>query len=243
MMIPSEKKRYSGLKLYRDKDQNVFSYSIGHIDSIEHRSIPFKTSTDLTKRLLEDTLNTSITRVEIDSVLPNKLASVSRDSVLQFMMTQSDNFIAEQLLYNGSFKTFGRFDRDEFIQYSLDSVLHFIKDRPKWVDGSGLSRYNLATPYSLFQVLRRVYENQPKNLFLLAKNGEEGTLKNRLTDYPVFFYGKTGTLSNNHSIAGIFRTKSRKDIAIVLMYNHYKTSLRHVYDEIDAIISRFYLEY
>jgi D-alanyl-D-alanine carboxypeptidase/D-alanyl-D-alanine-endopeptidase (penicillin-binding protein 4) len=108
--------------------------------------------------------------------------------------------------------------------YVLKTHLGEMPSPPKWVDGSGLSRYNLVSPESLVYVLGELYREIPEDrLFgIMAKGGERGTLKDWYRDPEgPFLFGKTGTLSNNHNLCGYLKTKSGKTVIFSFMNNHY----------------------
>ena len=80
------------------------------------------------------------------------------------MMQKSDNFLAEQLLIMASSTFSEELDPNETIQYVLNTYLPDLKHKPKWVDGSGLSRYNLFTPRSMVKLLQKIKaENQQQS--------------------------------------------------------------------------------
>src|SRR5690606_39524262 len=90
--------------------------------------------------LLEDTLNREIKIINYENVkgLPhNELPTIATDSLQKQMMLISDNFLAEQLLLMSSDKLFDSLNIDALINYSLDSFLSDLPDRPRWVDVSG----------------------------------------------------------------------------------------------------------
>src|SRR5690606_38217636 len=125
----------------RDKDFNRYSYLLGRQDSSAFvADKPFITSDSLMIELLEDTLNREIKIINYENVkgLPhNELPTIATDSLQKQMMLISDNFLAEQLLLMSSDKLFDSLNIDALINYSLDSFLSDLPDRPRWVDGSG----------------------------------------------------------------------------------------------------------
>ena len=54
----------------------------------------------------------------------------------------------------------------ELHRMTSDSMLHYPAVSAKWVDGSGLSRYNLFTPNILVDLLGRIYAKGPNNGYL-----------------------------------------------------------------------------
>ncbi|MFV7875562.1 D-alanyl-D-alanine carboxypeptidase, partial [Enterococcus faecium] len=126
--------------------------------------IPFtheKEWSTLSIPLLEDTLNrvlhiaSSLNKERSDW---KKLYSQPTDSLLSIMMHRSDNFFAEQTLLMSGYQIHGWLDDTRTIDTLLKSDLTAIPDRPRWVDGSGLSRYNMMTPRSIVWVLDQIQQ-------------------------------------------------------------------------------------
>lgn len=201
---------------------NRFFYGPSLPDTVE---IPLDLSPGLVRRLWA---RASGRRLLTANALPagrwEVLPGVPSDSLYRYMMVESDNFIAEQLMLLVS-STLGdslgfRTARD----HVGETYLRGIPMPARWVDGSGLSRYNLASPESLVAVLGALYREVPEErLFsLMARGGAEGTLKKGYTgpDGP-FLFGKTGSLGNNHNLCGYLRTRSGKTLAFSFMNNHF----------------------
>lgn len=87
-------------------------------------------------------------------------------------------------------------------------------------DGSGLSRLNLLTPMQLaavFQAGVLSLEYGPEFMACFPVNGTDGTLTSRMTDIPEgAFRGKTGSLNDTCTIAGILTAESGKRIALAV---------------------------
>ena len=90
-----------------------------------------------------------------------------------------------------------------------------------FADGSGLSRLNMLTPLHLAAVLENGCSSLswgPEFLATLPVNGRDGTLKTRLSDLPAgSFRGKTGTLNDTCSLAGLLVTSSGREMFVVIM--------------------------
>jgi len=193
-------------RFQRDFRSNTIRYKIaqkGRSDSLE---IPILFSDSLFLVLLNDTLNANIRFTDYSDLSDTKiLYSYPSDSLYKKMLQPSDNFLAEQIILMASNQLFDTLNTRRTIAYVQDSLLTFISNHPRWVDGSGLSRYNLFTPRSYVELLTYLYKNYPRErLFkVLATGGKYGTMKRRFKGFekPIF-YGKTGTLSNNHNLSG-----------------------------------------
>lgn len=213
----------------REAEKNRFYYSSRRRDTTE---IPFRTDSTLTKKLLEKALKKKIKLVDKMPVgEKNVIYSVPTDSILKRMMQESDNFLAEQLLILGSSTLSDTLNSKRTRDFVLDTLLSDLKQQPRWVDGSGLSRYNLFTPESIVQVLQKMYREIPRErLFdFFPKGGVSGTLEDWYPGDPKpYIIAKTGSLGNNHCVSGYLLTKSGKTLIFSFMNNHFRQSSSEV---------------
>lgn len=215
-------------------------------DHFKGRTIPFKTSNQLVADILGDTLKRKITLIPSTFNKAMKpLYSVAYDSLYKEMLLVSDNFIAEQLMLQVGNAWTGSYSVEKGIDTILNLYLKEIPQKPRWVDGSGLSRYNLFTPESIVFLLNRMYREIPKEkLFeFLPNGGESGTLKNYFKNDKPYIFAKTGTLSNNHNISGYLRTKSGKILIFSYMNNHYMGSSTDRKTEMEKVFKSLYENY
>jgi serine-type D-Ala-D-Ala carboxypeptidase/endopeptidase (penicillin-binding protein 4) len=136
------------------------------------------------------------------------------ETILQDMNRFSTNFIAEQIINALS---------DEGID-SLNKYMHSKGYRNfNFVNASGFSNNNFATPKVTVNFLEMVFLNQkirPEFLTSLSVSGEDGTIKNILKklDLKGKIRAKTGTLNGVKTIAGYFFYKGR-NIAFAIFVN------------------------
>ncbi|MGB5665607.1 MAG: D-alanyl-D-alanine carboxypeptidase, partial [Maribacter sp.] len=130
----------------REPNDNVFYFNPSRKDTLE---IPFIVDSSLTKVLFEKELKK---KINITNKMPrnksNILYGIALDSVNKRMMKSSDNFLAEQLLILGSSTLSDTLNSKKARDFILENYLSDLRQPPRWVDGSGLSRYNLFTPES-----------------------------------------------------------------------------------------------
>ncbi|WP_255702606.1 D-alanyl-D-alanine carboxypeptidase [Antarcticibacterium sp. 1MA-6-2] len=170
-------------RITRELSRNRFSYSEKRPIKAAEQNVPFKYSSSLIVKMLSDTLQKKVGFVQaIPEGFGNArtLYSIPVDSMYKTMLQVSDNFIAEQLLLLSAGKLSDTLKADIAIKYMQKNHLKTLPDEIKWVDGSGLSRYNLFTPASVVELLKLIYEEVPQErLFdLLAVGGVSGTIKN-----------------------------------------------------------------
>jgi serine-type D-Ala-D-Ala carboxypeptidase/endopeptidase (penicillin-binding protein 4) len=160
------------------------------------------------------------------------------DSLYSIMMQESDNFIAEQLLLMCAGIVRDSLKTETAIEYALENYLNDLPDKPIWVDGSGLSRYNLFTARTIVKVWEKIYELVPRErLFpLLATGGVNGTLKKWYKAEEPFIFGKTGTLSNNHALSGFLVTKTGKVLIFAFMNNNYVATTNDIRSNMQNIL-------
>lgn len=160
-------------------------------------------------------------------------------------MQDSDNFIAEQLLLLCSGIISDTLKPEITIRYSKNNFLQNLTDQPVWVDGSGLSRYNLLTPRSTVQIWKEIYSLMPRDrLFpLLATGGKSGTIRNWYNGDKPYIFGKTGTLSNNHCLSGYLVTRSGKTLIFSFMNSNFAASVNVIRKNMQSILNLIYENY
>jgi D-alanyl-D-alanine carboxypeptidase/D-alanyl-D-alanine-endopeptidase (penicillin-binding protein 4) len=110
-------------------------------------------------------------------------------------------------------------------------------------DGSGLSRYNLASPEAFVAILTHVYRDEDlRSRFdaALPVAGRDGTLGQRMkgTAAEGNARGKTGALSNARALSGYVSTADGEPLVFSIMANNFGTTPDIVERTIDAIVVR-----
>jgi serine-type D-Ala-D-Ala carboxypeptidase/endopeptidase (penicillin-binding protein 4) len=233
-------------KVIRKLETNEFLFHPNVSERDFETDVPFKVAAELTATLLTDTLNKMVKLVP--KPLPKEartLYSAPVDSLYKVMMQESDNFIAEQLLLMCSQALSDTLQPEIAIRYIKKNFLQDLKDEPRWVDGSGLSRYNLFTPRSIVHLWKKIYERVPQErLFsLLATGGKAGTIKNWYYGKEPYIFGKTGSLSNNHCLSGYLVTKKGKTLIFAFMNNNFTTSVNDIRRNMENILRSVYEKY
>ncbi len=151
------------------------------------------------------------------------------DSLFKPMMYNSDNFFAEQTLLMAGNEHIGYMNDEAIIDTLLKTDLKDIPQKPRWVDGSGLSRYNLFTPQSFVYLLNKMKnEFGMERLKVILPTGGSGTFKNYYQKDSGFIYAKTGSLSNHIAISGFLLTKNGKWIIFSILTNQFQGSATKV---------------
>lgn len=190
-------------------------------------NIPFRLDSLTLEGLMAATLNRYVRPVNV--VKPantNTIFSIHSDSLYRVMMQDSDNFIAEQLLLMCANALSDSLKPEIAIDFMKRTHLRDLPDEPVWVDGSGLSRYNLFTPRSIVRLWEKIAETVPRErLFsILATGGVNGTLRNWYRAESPYIFGKTGSLSNNHCLSGFLVTKKGKVLIFSFMNSNFTES-------------------
>lgn len=218
------KVREVGYPKRREQHANVFYLNPLRKDTLE---TPFIVDSLLTKTLLEELL---AKKISITPKFPEGqksiLYSVPSDSVYKRMMEVSDNFLAEQLLILASSMLSDTLSVEKAQKHILKNQLVDLMEPPRWVDGSGLSRYNLFSPTSFVQILEKMYREQPKErLFNLMPIRGRLPVDQGITEVGIpYLYAKSGSFGNNYSLSGYLLTNSGKVLIFSFMNNHYKAA-------------------
>jgi D-alanyl-D-alanine carboxypeptidase/D-alanyl-D-alanine-endopeptidase (penicillin-binding protein 4) len=229
---------FSGHKEFTDKSLNFsIQRRLGeNVFTVVQSSRPFTrvqipfTTTDptwsLQRNLLNDTLGRNDTIWQTFSRYDlSPFKTQPTDSLLKPMMHRSDNFFAEQSLLMASNELLGVMDDAKIIDTILKTDFKDLPQKPRWADGSGLSRYNLFTPQDFVVILTKM-----KNEFGIDRikeifpTGGEGTLSSYYKQDSTFIYAKTGTLSGVVALSGYLFTRKGKMLIFSVLVNNHNTS-------------------
>ena len=144
-------------------------------------------------------------------------------------------------------KALGVTSQDSIVKWSINQAFPPSSTPPRWVDGSGLSRYNLVTPRYLCQVLDQLYhtQNQDRLFSLFPAGGLRGTIKewyNNDTGKP-YIFAKTGSMSGVHCLSGYIVTKSGKILIFSFMHNNFRGSNKAWKIEMQRILAIIWEQY
>ncbi len=233
----------------RAEFDNQFAYnSLVRVGKLFEWHVPFLATPQFVTEVLADTLKRPVSLLDANIMPPpdaKTLYSTKSDSLYKLMMQESDNFIAEQLLLLCAWQRTGLMNTEQAIDFAKKNHLRALPDEPKWVDGSGLSRYNLVTPRSLVEVLNRIQKMMPKErlLGIFPAGGVNGTIKtNYRNGGTPYVFAKTGTLRNNHCLSGYLVTKKGKMLIFSFMHNNYTGSMSALRKEMERVLKVVYDE-
>ncbi len=232
-------------RIIREPSGNIFRHKAFKADKGFSQVVPIKYSPELFVQLLSDSLKKPI---EILRHYPESsreiktLYSLPADSLYKIMLQQSDNFIAEQILLMVSGKISDSLKTSLAIDHIEENFLKDLPDEPFWVDGSGLSRYNLVSPRSMVKLLEKIIREVPLERIskLMATGGKSGTLKNTYVAEEPYIFAKTGTLRNNHSLSGYLRARSGRVLIFSFMNNNYTVATSEIKKQMELILRKIY---
>ena len=229
----------------RDFKQNIFKVGIDGKKESEIE-ISFITNGELAFKLLADTLKKTIIspntvpqmELESEKLRTYTIHSQPSDSMFTIMMHRSDNFFAEQTLLMASNEKLGYMSDNKMIDHILKNDLKDIPQMPKWVDGSGLSRYNLFTPKDFVYLLQKLKNDFGfERMKVILPTGGTGTLSSLYKKDSGYVFAKTGTLSNNAALSGYLITKKNKLLIFSILTNNFITGATPVRKAVEKFIS------
>jgi len=219
------------------------------IDPMEQDTleVPYITDKNITKALLETVLEKEITLVDHFPDTPKQtLYGMETDSIYKQMLYKSDNFLAEQLLIAASSTISDTLGTQKAMDYMLEHDYSDLSQKPRWVDGSGLSRYNLFSPRSFVEILQKLHNEVPEErLFAIFPMwGPSSTVKEweDPTTEP-FLFAKSGSFGNNYNLSGYVKTKSGKLLIFSFMNNHFRIPSSEVRKTMYETLKELYLTY
>ena len=225
---------------HREQSKNRFYLNPYKLKKGDTLYIPFITSDSLFAQLLQDRIQSPVKLMDQTNSLQkwNVLYSYQEALLYKALLQDSDNGAAESLLNMISETTFGEMNVTKTIDTLKLQWRQWLPDPIEWVDGSGVSHYNILTPRTLIAVLKKIYQEigleTIKNYF--PKGATSGTLKN----YPVQeVYAKTGTLRHSHNLSGYWISNKGNVYVFSIMANHFTKPTEEIRKGISTLIRQF----
>lgn len=224
-----------GFKVMKPWSINDFTFTNG---KSTFREIPFTPDEKTLQDLLQDTLHTQTATIEnFTGEIKNMIHSQPTDSLLKPMMHRSDNFFAEQSLLMVSERLLGEMSDRKIIDTLLKTDYKEMPQKPGWVDGSGLSRYDLFSPKDFVFIL-----NKMKNDFGMDRiknilpTGGTGTISNYYVKDSGYIFVKTGTLNGVVALSGFLYTRKNKLLIFSVLVNNHRSSATSIRKGIEKFI-------
>lgn len=230
----------------RKLGENAFELTQGS-EKYKELYVPFVTNgIKSALELLSDTIGKTILLMnqqmltklfEKNELIGRFIKTQPADSLFKPMMHNSDNFFAEQSLLMVSNERLGIMNDEKIIDTLLKTDLKDLPQKPRWVDGSGLSRYNLFTPQDFVSIL-----NKMKNEFGMDRiknilpTGGTGTISSYYKADSGYIFGKTGTLSGVVAFSGFLYTKKGKLLIFSTLVNNHQASATAVRRAVEKFI-------
>lgn len=209
----------------REPGRNIFDYNIRLYHDPDPQEVPFMVNNgSVSAQLLSAAIHKKISyrpdkKLPVDGWIT--VRNVPLDSMFHYMLYRSDNFYAEQTLQMCSMKLFDTISTHHIIRYMLENDLADLPNAPRWVDGCGLSRYNLFTPLDMVSVLDKIYEEYPHaRIDSMLPTGGEGTLKDLYRDMRGYIFAKTGSLEHVATLSGYLTTQKGNTFIFSVLINN-----------------------
>lgn len=165
--------------------------------------------------------------------------------ILPAMMKPSQNLIAETLLRTVALERRGEGTARgaTTVADSLFAVWELPSER-RLADGSGLSRYNLASPALYVALLEQMERSANRELWhsSLPVAGVDGTLARRLVGTPLHgnVHAKTGTLTGIRALSGYLTTRGGERLIFSILVNNHVRTAAEADRVIDAALLRMF---
>jgi D-alanyl-D-alanine carboxypeptidase/D-alanyl-D-alanine-endopeptidase (penicillin-binding protein 4) len=224
-----------GFRATKSWDSNAFVFSSGNAKS---REIPFIPDEKTLVELLRDTLHRDVSSVDhYNGTMNRVIHSQPVDSLLKPMMHRSDNFFAEQCLLMVSDRLLGVMSDRKIIDTLLKTDYLGMPQKPDWVDGCGLSRYDLFSPKDFVFILGKMKDDfgmdRIKNIL---PTGGTGTISSYYRSDSGYIFVKTGTLHGVVALSGFLYTKKNKLLLFSVLVNNHRSSATSIRRGVEKFI-------
>jgi D-alanyl-D-alanine carboxypeptidase/D-alanyl-D-alanine-endopeptidase (penicillin-binding protein 4) len=166
------------------------------------------------------------------------------ENVITRLNKNSSNLSAEMTLYALAEKYFGKPASSQNGIKLISSLILLTGLNPenyKFVDGSGVSHYNLLSAELLLETLKYIYYNEPDLYDVLYDSfpvaGVDGTLETRMkgTYAEGNVHAKTGTISGVSALSGYLTADNGNMIAFSILIQNYVNNSATARDFLDRI--------
>lgn len=209
----------------RSETENKFFYFLHPKDTVFEAGVPLDTRGMSMALKTLASLNPKISEKLISNhaiTTTHYIYSQPRDSVIKYMMYHSDNFYAEQLLMMAGMNKYSSCDEKDYIPKMMHSDFSDIPQKSRWVDGSGLSRYNLFSPADMVYILKKIHnEFGLDKIKQLLPTGGTGTLSNMMKPDSNYIFAKTGSMNSVYALSGLMVTQKGKNILFSVLINSF----------------------
>ena len=222
----------------REQSENKFKYNPKKWKTKDTIYRPFIPSDTLFIRLLRESTETQVSLTnKKDSPEWKTLYTGNEELIYKGLLRDSDNGIAEALLLMIANKKEGAFKTEVAIHSLINNWESWLPDKPEWVDGSGVSRYNMLTPRTLVSVLQKIDQEISFETIqtLFPRSGISGTLKPYKGLENV--YAKTGTLRHNYALSGYLLSSKGKRFTFSIMVNHFPESKNEIQKGVTELLA------
>ena len=223
----------------RKKNQNKYQYNPAGLSLNDTLYRPFITDDLLFVHLLKEAINQPVTLETKEENFPWEKVYTHQETLLyRGLLQDSDNGIAEALLAMISENRYGKMNIPKVVDNIQSDWMPWLADPIEWVDGSGISRYNMIPPRTLTAILKQIEKQIGiqgiKNYF--PESGLLGTVKK----YPLEnVFAKTGTLRHNHNLSGYWISPKGPIYVFSIMVNHFTAPTEEVRKGISELLQRF----
>ena len=168
--------------------------------------------------------------------------SASLKEILTGMLKRSQNLYAETLVRTLGWKEtgLGSFGNGKKIVEGELSKFGIKPGSYRYMDGSGLSRYDYISPEQIVTILSGMWNSKLREIWCnaLPIAGVDGTLSNRMkgTKAEGNVHAKTGTISNVRSLSGYVTTADGEPLVFSFIVNGHLQTSKETEDLTDGVL-------
>jgi D-alanyl-D-alanine carboxypeptidase/D-alanyl-D-alanine-endopeptidase (penicillin-binding protein 4) len=134
---------------------------------------------------------------------------------------------------------FQKMDESAIIKELLANDLSGFPQQPRWVDGSGLSRYNLFSPDDMIYVLQKMKsELSWERIKTIFPTVGTGTLTRFESKNGKFIYAKTGSMGGVMNLSGYVYTEKQKWLIFSIMINNTQAPFSTIRKQMNGFLER-----